>query len=376
MSGTADVVVIGGGIAGVSAAYQLASDRSVVLLEREAQLAYHTTGRSAAAYIVNYGGPVAQRLTIASRAFYDQPPPGLVEGPILEPRALLIVGGPNQRADIEALVAAGRALDSRIEQLDTADLIKLVPVLLPEAAAVGLYEPGAASMDVMGLHQAYVRGARSNDTSIEPYNEVIALERAGENWAVTTDRGQWTADVVVNAAGAWGDVIGSMAGAASVGLTPMRRTAFTVSAPVDASSWPLILIEADDGPCYFKPEPGSQLLCSPADETPSEPCDARPEELDIAIAIDRINAATTLAIRSIRTSWAGLRSFVPDRNPVLGWDADLSGFCWMVGQGGTGITTSHAAGRVIANVVRGEPLASDLVELGLDLASMAPRATP
>lgn len=370
---SSDVVVIGGGIAGVSAAFQLSADLDVVLLEREAQLAHHTTGRSAAVYIVNYGGPFAQRLTLGSRPFYESPPPELVDGPIMEPIGLLSVGTERFREDLERQYREGHALDPTLQLLGTDDITELLPVVRPEFAALGTYEPGASVMDVMGLHQAYVRGARANATPIERYHEVTAIERRGERWHVITDRGTHTAEVVVNAAGAWGDVIAGMAGAEPVGLQPMRRTAFTVGVTHDTSNWPFALIETDEGPCYFKHEAGGQLLCSPADEVPSEPCDARAEELDVAMAIERINTATTLDIRSVRTTWAGLRSFVPDRQPVLGMDPDVDGFCWMVGQGGTGITTSHASGRVVAAAVSGRALPPDLAGLGLELESLGPR---
>ena len=372
-SNQADVIVIGGGIAGVSAAYQLAGDRSVILLEREAQLAHHTTGRSAAVFIVNYGGPIAQRLTVASREFFEHPPGHLVDGPILEPRGLLMTGTAKHANAIEASALEGRALDPTIEVLETAEILAMIPVLRAEAALIGMYEPGASIMDVMGLHQAFVRGARAEGATLARYERVTGIERMSDSWRVVTDRDSWQADVIVNAAGAWGDEIGSLAGAAPLGLAPLRRTAFTVAVDHDTSEWPFVHIDTDDGACYFKRESGDQLMCSPADETPSVPCDAKPDELDIAIAIDRINTATTLDIRSVRTTWAGLRSFVPDRQPVLGWDDEVPAFCWMVGQGGTGITTSHASGRVIASVVDGSPLPADLTDLGLTKTAMAPR---
>ncbi len=372
---SADVIVIGGGIAGVSAAFQLSTDHRVILLEREAQLAHHTTGRSAAVFIVNYGGPIAQRLTVGSRPFYDDPPAHLVDGAIMEPRGLMSIGTEAFRAEFETQALQGQALDSTIEQLGPREILRLCPAIRPEVAAIATYEPGASIMDVMGLHQAYVRGARANGALIERYQDVNRIERVGERWEVQTDQGKWACDTIVNAAGAWGDEVGILAGAQPLGLAPMRRTAFTVKTDLDATAWPFVHIETDDGPCYFKHEAGSQLMCSPADEVPSEPCDARAEELDIARAIDRINSATTLDIRHVNTSWAGLRSFLPDRQPVLGWDDQLPAFCWMVGQGGTGITTSHASGRVVASVVRDEPLPEDLARLGLDFFAMGPRRT-
>jgi len=364
--------VIGGGIAGVSAACQLATTHRVVLLEREPQLAHHTTGRSAAVYIVNYGGPIAMRLTIASRAFFDTPPDGLADHPMLEPRGVLMVGDESQRTAIETLAAEGRALDPTIELVDGATARAMVPVLREEAAVIGMFEPGGSMMDVMGIHQAYVRGAVGNGATIHRHKGAIEIERRGSGWRVRTADDAFDTGTIINAAGAWGDHVAEMAGVAPIGLTPMRRTAFTVRTNVDAAAWPLVHVDSVDGPCYFKPEAGNQLLCSPSDEIASEACDARPEELDIALAIERMNAATTLDIRAITSSWAGLRTFAPDRQPVIGMDRDVPGFCWMVGQGGTGITTSFASGQVAAAAVRGESLPAELTALGLDAEDLGP----
>lgn len=371
-SGRAGVVVIGGGIAGVSAAYQLSATHRVVLLERERQLAHHTTGRSAAVYIVNYGGRINMRLTRASRRFFDDPPPGLADHPILEPCGVLMVGDESHRASIETMAAAGRQVDPSIELIDTAAARSLVPVLTEDAAVIGMFEPGGSTMDVMGLHQAFLRGAVAQGAEIHRHRGAIEIERLGVGWRVRTNDGSFDTDTVVNAAGAWGDHVARMAGADPIGLQPMRRTAFTVSIEVDPASWPLVHIDTADGPCYFKPEAGRQLLCSPSDEIPSEACDARPLEIDVALAIDRIHAATTLDVRRVKTTWAGLRTFAPDRHPVIGMDPDVDGFCWMVGQGGTGITTSFAAGQIVAAAVRGEDLPPALAELGLDLGDLGP----
>jgi len=365
------VVIVGGGIAGVSAAFQLSKTHRVVLLEREAQLAHHTTGRSAAVYIVNYGGPIAMRLTKASRAFLDHTP--YADHAILEDRGVLMVGDEASRPEIETLAAEGNALDPSIELIDGAAARAMVPVLREEAAVVGMYEPNGSGMDVMGLHQAFVRGAVANGAELLRHEGVLRAERSGDRWSVSASNVTVEADMIVNAAGAWGDELGAMVGAVPVGLVPMRRTAFTSPITADPTSWPLVHIDGADGPAYFKPEAGGQLLCSPADETPSPACDAKPEELDVAMAIDRLNAMTTLDIRSVASTWAGLRTFSSDRQPVLGMDPDVPGFCWMVGQGGTGITTAAASGEVVAAAVRGEALPDHLLELGLDLDMMGPK---
>jgi D-arginine dehydrogenase len=368
----ADVVVIGGGIAGVSAAYQLSATHRVVLLEREPQLAHHTTGRSAAVYIVNYGGPINMRLTRASRDFFEDPPPALAEHPILEQCGVLMVGDESHRESIQEIAAAGQAVDPSIELIDGEAARSLVPVLTDASAVVGMFEPGGCTMDVMALHQAFLRGAVAQGTTIHRHRGAIDLQPLGTGWRVRTGTGPIDADTVVNAAGAWGDHVARLAGVQPVGLQPMQRTAFTAGIDVDPTSWPLVHIDSAEGPCYFKPEAGRQLLCSPSDEIPSEPYDARPREVDVALAIDRIHAATTLDVRRVKTTWAGLRTFAPDRHPVLGMDPEVDGFCWMVGQGGTGITTSFAAGQVVAAAVRGEDLPPALSELGLDLRDLGP----
>lgn len=373
MTTHADVIVVGGGIAGVTAAFHLAPHCSVVLLEREAQLAHHTTGRSAAVFIENYGGAVNRRLSIGSRAFLESRAGGLADVDLLVPEGMLDIGGPDAVAELTASAAAGAALVPSIRLLDESEIRELAPIIRPGVAAAGVWEPDAASLDVMALHQAYVRGARNHDATIERNATVERLERSNGIWTAETAAGRWQAPVVVDAAGAWGDIVGAMAGARPLGLQPLRRTAFTVATDHDTSSWPFVHHAYEPHRCYFKPEAGGQLLCSPADETPSEPCDARADEIDVAGAIDAINAITTLDIRSVKATWAGLRTFAPDRDPVIGWDDEIEGFCWLVGQGGTGIQTSAAAGAATAAIVRGEPLPAPLVDLGLTEAELAPR---
>lgn len=368
-----DVVIIGGGIAGVTAASHLAPHRSVVLLEREKQLAHHTTGRSAAIFLENYGGPLNRRLSIGSREFLESRAQGLADVPLLNPEGMLDVGGPEAVAELTERAAAGAALVPSIRLVDEAEILGLAPALRPGVVVAGVWEPDAATLDVMALHQAFVRGARNNGASIERDATVRRLSRSDGIWSVKSDAGVFEAPIVVNAAGAWGDEIGEMAGARPLGLEPRRRTAFTVQTDFDTSSWPFVNHDLEPRRCYFKPEAGGQVLCSPADETLSEPCDARPEEIDVARAIDAVNELTILDIRSVKTTWAGLRTFAPDRDPVLGWDDQVDGFCWMVGQGGTGIQTSPASGAVVGAIVRGEPLPRVFRDLGLTETDLAPR---
>ncbi len=367
-----DVAIIGGGIAGATVAAHAAPERSVVLLEQEQELAHHTTSRSAAVYIENEGGPVFHRLSTASRSFFEADHAEL-DARLLTPMPVMKVGMAKHRDAVAAEIAEANAVTSSIRLIEGEELTELCPVLRPEMIGVGMLEPTAASIDVMGLHQLYLRRARAAGAEVRRSARVEALQRTGGRWQLETASGPVSAKTVVNASGAWGDHVATMAGVQTIGLTPMRRTAFTARIDHDPSDWPFIYADIPELHCYFKPEAGNQLLCSLSDETPSEPCDARAEEIDVATAIDHINQLTTLNLRSVSTTWAGLRTFAPDRNPVFGWDDEADGFLWMVGQGGCGIVTSPIAGQIAANLIAGRPLPEHVTELGLDEASLAPR---
>lgn len=362
-----DVVVVGGGIAGVSVAGRLAERGvSVVLLERETSLAYHTTGRSAALFIENYGHPSIRGLTRASKAFILEPDEGLADNPLYSPRGVLTVADASHRDRIDEELRNAGSLGVDVRELDSDEALRLVPVLRPEYAASAIYEPDAFDLDVGGMHQAFVRLLRRHGGEIVTDAAVVEMHRT-DAWEVRTTAGSFNADVVVNAAGAWGDDMASMAGAQRIGLRPMRRTAFMVPGTDESSHWPSVADVGDSW--YFKPD-GDQLLCSPADETPCEPCDARPEEVDVALAIDRINEATTLGIRSVRSAWAGLRTFAPDRSMVIGFDPEADGLFWLVGQGGTGIQTAPAAAQLSADMIQRSDLAT--WEPILDLSAVSP----
>ena len=369
------VVVIGGGIAGVSAAYHVASTGAqVVLIEQEAALAFHSTGRSAALYFENYGAQPNRALTRASRGFFDDPPAGLIDHELLGKRGALWVGRPDQVETLEAIFEEGTgpggvSAGGSSRWLDPGEAVKLVPVLRPELVAGAVLEPEALDLDVAALHQGFVRGLRAAGATILTSCRATGLNRRGNQWLVATSDHELTADVIVNAAGAWCDQIGALAGAAPIGLRPLRRTAFTVPGNDAWAGWPLV--SNADNEFYFRPD-GSQLLCSLAEENPTDPGDARPDQLDIARAIDRINAHTTIGIRAVRSAWTGLRSFVADRAMVIGFDPLLPGFFWLAGQGGTGIQTAPAAGELTASLItRGESPAR-IVELGLNVDDLSP----
>ena len=354
---TERIAVVGGGIAGASAAYFLveaAPDSEVVLLEAEEHLAMHTTGRSAALLLENDGTRSIRSLVRASVDFLRGPPEELVDAPVVVPREVMHVGGPDQGGSIDRLLAENASGAIPTIEISADEARSRFPALRPEAVNRVALDTGAADIDVHGLHQAYLRGLRRAGGRVAASHRVDAAVSDGDGWRLETTGGNLTADVLVNTAGAWGDLVARRAGIPAVGLEPRRRTAFNVTGPgPEVAGWAMV---ADvDMRFYVKPD-GTQLLCSLAEENPSEPCDARPEETDVALAIDRINAATTLGIRAVNSTWTGLRTFVPDRSMVIGPEPGRPSFVWCVGQGGTGIMTSPGAGRLVADLVlRGEP---------------------
>ena len=367
-----DYIVIGAGIAGASVAWELAGGARVLLLERESQPGYHTTGRSAALYMATYGTPNICALTRASRAFYDAPPPEFGDAPILSPRGVVHVAGPGQIDLLTQAQDTARAAGSPVQWLEHADLLALLPCLKPEAVAAGLSEPDAADIDVHALHQGYLRGLRQRGGQLLTQAEVTALQRQGDAWAVTLADGRvLQASSIVNAAGAWADVVAGLAGVPPIGLEPRRRTAFTFAVPegMDASHWPAVI--AVDESFYFKPDAG-QLLGSPANADPTHPHDVVPEELDVATGIYQIEAMTQFQIRRPSHTWAGLRSFVPDGDLVIGWDNHVPGFFWLAAQGGYGIQSAAGAAWLARQLICREPLADALVREGVQVQGLSP----
>ncbi|MBA2336889.1 MAG: FAD-binding oxidoreductase [Acidimicrobiia bacterium] len=363
------VLVVGGGIAGVSVAAALAPHAAVTLVETEGSLAYHTTGRSAALYFENYGTPATRPLSRASLGYLRDPPPVLVDAPLLAPRGALTVAAADGLDRLEATYVEGTALGTTVERLTAEEAVSLCPALRPGSVAAALWEPEAADIDVAGLHQSIVRAGRGGGVEILTGTELAGAQRDGSGWTARMGDTVWRGDVIVNAAGAWGDVVAGRCGVEPVGLIPMRRTAFMVPGEPAWAAWPMVVEVGHRW--YFKPD-GTQLLCSPAEENACEPCDPRPAEIDVALAIDRINQATTLAIRTVRSSWTGLRTFAADRTMVIGPDADCPDFVWLVGQGGTGIQTAPAAGRLAAALALDRPIPGDLVDAGIDVAALSP----
>jgi D-arginine dehydrogenase len=367
----ADFVVIGAGIAGASVAFFLAPHGRVVVLERESQPGYHSTGRSAALFLESYGTPQVRALTRASRAFFDTPPAGFSDHPLISPRGCLLVATHGQEEELQAHRDLLRTMAPNSRSLSPAEALALVPVLRGERVIGGALEPDAFDMDVHAIHQGYLRGVKRSGGSVVCSAEVTAMQRVREQWELTTRAGTFRSPIVIDAAGAWADVIAGIAGAAPIGLQPKRRSAFTFAPPADVESraWPC-LVSADES-WYIKHDAG-MLLGSPANADPVAPHDVQPEEMDIALAIDRIQQMTTLEIRRPSRTWAGLRSFVADGDLVGGFDAQVPGFFWVAAQGGYGIQTSPAMGEACAALARGLPLPQRIAGFGLSEAMLSP----
>lgn len=369
-----DVIVVGAGMAGASVGWQLAqAGRQVLVLERESQPGYHTTGRSAALFEEHYGPLQVQALTRASRAFYEQPPAGFTESPILHPRGVMYVGTAAQKALIDAAYAEAVKHSPDAQRLDGDTLRALVPVL-NDSIVDGFVDDGARDIDVHALHQGFLRGMRQAGGQLWCNAEVsaLALDGARRTWTVTLADGR-TAQTrtLVNAAGAWADHIGELAGARAMGLVPARRSAFTFPVPegLDATHWPAV-ISADES-FYFKPDAG-QLLGSPANADATYPHDVQPEEEDIATGIWNIEQATTLSIRRPSHTWAGLRSFVADGEMVIGWDSHVPEFFWVAAQGGYGIQSAAGYSLLARNLLLAEPVDEQLLRQGVQTELLAP----
>jgi D-arginine dehydrogenase len=367
----ADVVIVGGGIAGASLGYRLAGGRRVVILEAEDQPGYHATGRSAALYTTTYGNTIIRSLTIASGGFLKAPPAGFSDAPLMSPRQVLWIGREDQAASLATALAEAKASDERARTCGVAEALALCPALDAGYLAGAILEPEGYDIDVHALHQGYLRGFRNVGGEVVGGARAHRIVRNGESWDVEAGEHRLSCEVVVNAAGAWADEVAGLAGATPVGLTPKRRTAITFDPPSGdgTAGWPCVL-DADET-FYFKPDAG-RILASPADETPSPPCDAQAEELDVAITVDRIESATMLRVRRIAAKWAGLRTFAPDKTPVVGMDPDAPGFFWLAGQGGYGIMTSPALSEVAAGLILEGGFAEAVSGPGVTAASLSP----
>jgi D-arginine dehydrogenase len=369
---TYDFIIVGGGIAGASAGFALAEFGTVLLLEREPQFGYHSTGRSAAVFLKSHGPDVIRALASASKAFLLQPPDGFTEYPLLKPRGMLLIGGHDDAAVLDrAADECGRYVEG-VMRLNADQTREMVPVLRDDYLGGAVFDPEAMDIDVHSLHYGFLRGLRARGGKTVTDVELINVESTHGYWTARTPSGKFTARVLVNAAGAWCDKVAGLADATPVGLVPKRRTAFIFQPPPGTSSenWPVVHDIHET--FYFKPDAG-KILASPADETPMEPCDVHPDDVDIAAAIDRIQRCASLPITHIERKWAGLRSFVSDGCPVVGYDPRVAGFFWIAGQGGYGIETSPAIGRLSASLAATGDVPHDLADLGVQGETVSPK---
>jgi D-arginine dehydrogenase len=367
-----DFLIVGAGIAGASAGYFLSRKHKVVLLEREEQPGYHTTGRSVAVYTEAYGPRVIRALVIAGGPFFRSPPERFTEVPLSHPHGMLFVAREDQKKVLYEELAAVQSLSPTIHEIAVDEAVRTVPVLKRDYLAACFLDPNTLSLDVNAIHQGYLRGLRSAGGRVVTNAEAQAFERHHGKWRVRTPAGEFAAPVVVNAAGAWADVVAERIGARTVGLVPKRRTviAFAPPAGTDTAHWPVVIDVEEEW--YFKADAGT-ILGSPGDETPSPPTDAQPEEIDIAITVERLERATTMPVGRIIRKWAGLRSFVADRVPVVGYDPTVEGYFWLAGQGGYGIETSAGLARCAAGLAAGDGLPEDVRKLQVAERDLAPQ---
>jgi D-arginine dehydrogenase len=358
---TADIAIIGAGMAGASLAAAIGDAARVVLIEAEAQPGYHATGRSAAFWSETYGGPAIQPLTTASHDF-------LQSNGFLQPRGSLTIASAGERSLLDDFQQQFAGTGVQLEPIGRSDLDAIVPCLNDRWTA-GVLEPNCQDIDVAALHAHYLAAARRGGAQLLTDGEVLSLRHDGSHWIIDSRAGTLTAPIIVNAAGAWAGGVAAMAGAAAIEITPLRRTMLQLV--VDPPAPPGLPLTIDvRGSFYIRPEAGGRLWLSPHDEVPSAPCDAAPEEIDIALAIDRFEKAFDWRIVKLERTWAGLRSFSPDRAPIYGFDAVAPGFFWFAGQGGFGIQTAPAAAGIGAALLLDRPF-PDMVK-GIDATRYLP----
>lgn len=367
-----DFLVIGAGVSGASAAAELATEGSVIVVEMEERAGYHSTGRSAALFTPNYGPPLVRALIAAGTDFYRDPPRGFADQPLLTPRgAITFVGAGHESRIDDFLVETGAG--TPIAEISAAQACEMAPLLRREAVARAMLDPHVMDMDANAIHQGYLKSLKARGGRVATDQRIVSLERRNGAWHAASATGNtFQAPVVINAAGAWADEIGRLAGLGPIGLQPKRRTAIIVAG--DAALAPATLPALDDGATesYVKPDAG-RLMASLGDATPSPACDAQPEDIDVAMIVDWLERTTHLAVKRIEHSWAGLRSFVPDDDPVAGFDETAEGFFWLAGQGGYGIMLSAALGGVTRDLVCRGSLASPASDCGITESALSPR---
>ncbi len=365
-----DVVVIGAGISGASAAFELSTGLSVLMVEAEAQPGYHSTGRSAALFTPNYGNGLVRAINRASEPFFFKPPEGFAAHPLLTPRGAITVAGPGEEARLERVLAHSTP-EHPVMLISARRAFELAPLLRPERVAAAAHEPGVMDIDVAGLHQGYLRGFKQKGGQLVCDHPVTRLTRAGGLWHVEAGDVRIAATFVVNAAGAWADHIGVLAGAEPIGLTPKRRTAIIVDAPGGMAVNGMPCVDFAGSDAYLKPD-GGRIMASPGDQTPVEPHDVQPDDFEVAVLVDWLETETRLKVRRLSGSWAGLRSFVADEAPVAGFDPELENFFWLAGQGGYGIMMAPALAQATAVLIQRGEISTALGDAGVLHEQLSP----
>lgn len=361
----ADVVIVGGGIAGISLAYRLAAaGTSAIVLEREDWPGQHATGRSAAMYEPTFGPPVMRAFTRASGGFFHAPPDGFAAAPLVTDRGVLMVG----EAGDEALMA--QALEWGYEETTVAHARRLVPLLRPATAIGFLWDPATKDIDVDALLQGFLRGAKRAGATVACALPLVAAQWSQGVWRLETAGGRFEAPIAVNAAGAWADEVARLFGAKPQQLQARRRSAMIVRAPDGAERWPQVFPARED--FYAKPTAG-KLMISPADADPVEPHDAFADDLRLAEGAAAFERLIDWPVSRVERSWGGLRTFAPDGDPVVGFDDDVAGLFWLAGQGGYGIQTSPALSDAAASLVTGKPLPGYIAAEGVTTGALGPQ---
>jgi D-arginine dehydrogenase len=356
-----DFLVVGAGIAGVSVAAHLAETHKVVLVDMEERAGYHATSRSAASYEPNYGPPPMLAFTRASDHFFKNPPAGFADAPLLTPRPSLFFEAEGQAHHTTELLR--HAVD--LEEISTAQALTFFPILKPDYAKRSFLDAQTADIDVDLLHRGYLKLFRARGGTTVLKAPLQSTVRKASLWSVQCGTAEFTATTIINASGAWGDEVARNCGAKTLGLQPKRRSIGVVPMPADVDflNWPMVIDVGETW--YAKPQSG-KLMISSADATNVDPHDAYADDMAIAEGVDRLMAATTLNVERLDHSWAGLRTFAPDGNPVIGFDPSTDGFFWLVGQGGYGIQSCPALSTTAAAMALQKPIPNDIISLGLN----------
>lgn len=366
-----DYIVVGAGIAGAGLADALSAHGRVAMIEAEESPGRHATSRSAALFAASYGSPVFRALTRASASFFEQPPVGFCDHPLLTDRGSLYIAREDQLPALHATYATLRATDDHVRLIDPDEAIALLPLLSRSYLAGAILDGSARDIEVDALLQGFLRSGKRRGVELFTATRIASPIRRKGNWHVSVADTEICAPILINAAGAWADEVATACGAQALGMKALRRTAALVDPPreVSVGSWPM-LIDIDEQ-FYAKPDAG-KILISPADEEPSPACDAYADDLSVAIGIDRVQAALEIEVTRVTHSWAGLRTFAPDRDPVIGFDPDVEGFFWCAGQGGYGIQSAPAVSAAAAALARGEPIPAAIKAQGVEANAISP----